>query len=148
MWIGDVGQATWDEVDHAVNTASGAGRGINWGWRIVEGTHCYPPSTSCNPAGTTRPATEYEHLDGRCAVMGGYVYRGTAIPALVGSYVFGDFCTGEIMSIPASASASAPATPTVLLDTTLLITSFGENQSGELYVVDRQGGTLSAIVAG
>jgi len=146
MWIGDVGQATWEEIDRAVKTSSGAGKGINWGWRVLEGTHCYKPATGCNTTGMTMPVTEYQHLNGRCAVIGGYVYRGTAIPALVGQYVFGDFCTGEIMSIPANAAAGV--TPTVLLDSALTISSFGENQSGELYVVDRGGGKLYAIVAG
>src|SRR6185369_17485044 len=66
MWIGDVGQATWEEIDRAVKTSSGAGKGINWGWRVLEGTHCYKPATGCNTTGMTMPVTEYQHLNGRC----------------------------------------------------------------------------------
>jgi hypothetical protein len=77
-------------------------------------------------------------------VTGGYVYRGTQIPALVGGYVFGDYCSGEIWVI--SAGAASPATKTRLLDTSLTISSFGENAAGELYVLDRDGGRLYAIV--
>jgi glucose/arabinose dehydrogenase len=143
LWIGDVGQGDWEEVDHAPRTSSGAGRGVNWGWDELEGTHCYPPSvSSCNTAGKTMPVLEYDHGGGRCAVTGGYVYRGSAIPALVGGYVFGDYCSGEIWVV--AANASAPATKTLLLDTSLLISSFGENASGELLVTDL-GGRLYRI---
>jgi glucose/arabinose dehydrogenase len=143
LWIGDVGQGDWEEVDHARRTSSGAGRGVNWGWDVLEGTHCYPPSVStCNTAGKTMPLLEYDHGGGRCAVTGGYVYRGSAIPALVGGYVFGDYCSGEIWVV--AANAAAPATKTLLLDTNLLISSFGENASGELLVTDL-GGRLYRI---
>jgi glucose/arabinose dehydrogenase len=143
LWIGDVGQGAWEEIDHAPQTGSGAGRGVNWGWDVLEGTHCYPPSVStCNTSGKTMPLLEYDHGGGRCAVTGGYVYRGTAIPLLVGGYVFGDYCSGEIWVV--AANASAPATKTLLLDTNLLISSFGENASGELLVTDL-GGRLYRI---
>ncbi len=145
LWIGDVGEVDWEEIDRATSTASGAGRGINWGWRRLEGTHCYNPSSGCNTSGKTMPINEYGHGSGRCSVTGGYVYRGSAIPALVGGYVFGDFCTGEIWVI--DSSASSPATKTLLLDTSHSISSFGENASGELYVVDRTG-RVYAIVQG
>jgi glucose/arabinose dehydrogenase len=146
MWIGDVGQQYWEEVDRAVKTSTGAGRGINWGWRQLEGTHCYKPATGCITTGKTMPLLEYEHLEGRCSVIGGYVYRGVNIPSLVGQYVFGDFCTGEIWSVPSG--ATAPATMTLLKNTSLTISSFGENASGELYVLDRGGGKMYAIVQG
>jgi glucose/arabinose dehydrogenase len=143
LWIGDVGQGAWEEIDRATRTGSGAGRGVNWGWDVLEGRHCYPPSVStCNTSGKTMPLVEYDHGGGRCAVTGGYVYRGSAIPALVGGYVFGDYCSGEIWVV--AANAAAPATKTLLLDTNLLISSFGENASGELLVTDL-GGRLYRI---
>ncbi len=116
----------------------------SYGWHVIEGFHCYKPAIGCVTTGFTPPIVEYEHLNGRCAVIGGYVYRGTAISALVGRYVYGDFCTGEIWTI--SSTATSPATPVLQLDSSLTISSFGENQAGELYVTDRGGGKLYAIV--
>jgi glucose/arabinose dehydrogenase len=137
LWIGDVGQGQREEVDHAVPTSSGAGRGVNWGWRVLEGTHCYSPPSGCSTSGKTMPLLEYDHGNGRCAVTGGYVYRGSAIPLLRGGYVFGDYCSGEIWVV--SAYASAPASKVRLLDTSLLISSFGQIGGGELVVTDLNG---------
>ena len=145
LWIGDVGQNRWEEIDRAIKTSSGPGRGINWGWRVLEGRHCYAPSSGCSTWNKTMPVTEYFHQDGRCSVTGGYVYRGSAIPVLVGGYLFADFCSGEIWVV--SATASSPATPTLLLDTNHQISSFGESATGELYVVTH-GGTIYQIVQG
>jgi glucose/arabinose dehydrogenase len=146
LWIGDVGQNRYEEVDRAVRTSSGAGRGVNWGWRVMEGFHCYQPSSGCNTTGKKRPLLEYSHAtNGRCAITGGYVYRGSAVPALVGGYVYGDYCSGEIFVV--SATASSPAAVTRLLDTNLMISSFGETAGGELLVTDLNGG-LYRIVAG
>ena len=147
LWIGDVGQRKWEEIDRAADTASGPGRGINWGWDVLEGTHCHQPTSGCNRAGKTDPVTEYEHTDanGRCSVTGGYVYRGSAIPALQGQYVFGDYCTGEIFMI--SANASPGVNPSLLLNTPHNISSFGERPNGELFVIDH-GGTVYQIVPG
>src|SRR6185503_3568197 len=107
LWIGDVGQNEWEEVDRAPMTASGPGRGVNWGWNRLEGTHCYPPGSSCSTSGKKMPLAQYSHGTGRCAVTGGYVYRGSDIPALVGWYVYGDYCSGEIWVVAANATASA-----------------------------------------
>ncbi len=140
LWIGDVGQSRYEEVDRAVRTSSGAGRGVNWGWRVMEGFHCYRPATGCNTSGKKRPLLNYSHAsNGRCAVTGGYVYRGTRIPALRGWYVFGDYCSGEIFTVPANAS---PKPSKVILrgaGSGRLISSFGESAGGELYVVDLRG---------
>jgi glucose/arabinose dehydrogenase len=145
LWIGDVGQARYEEVDRAIKTVNGPGRGINWGWRVMEGSHCYSPSTGCNTSGKTLPLLDYDHSSGRCAVTGGYVYRGSAIPALVGAYLFGDFCSGEIWAV--DAGAARPAAKTLKLATGFPISSFGEGASGELYVVDYSGRILQ-VVAG
>ena len=147
LWIGDVGQRKWEEIDRAVDTASGPGRGFNWGWDVLEGTHCHRPTTGCNTSGKKMPVTEYEHTEAnnRCSVTGGYVYRGSAIPALIGGYVFADYCTGEIFVI--SAGASNGVNPTLLLNTSANISSFGERGNGELFVVDH-GGRIYSIVQG
>jgi glucose/arabinose dehydrogenase len=145
LWIGDVGQNRWEEIDRAIRTSSGPGKGINWGWRVLEGRHCYSPSTGCSTWNKTMPIVEYFHENGRCSVTGGYVYRGTAIPALVGGYLFADFCSGEIWVT--TASASSPAGKTLLLDTNHQISSFGESATGELYLV-AHGGTVYQIVQG
>jgi glucose/arabinose dehydrogenase len=146
LWIGDVGQASWEEIDRAVRTSSGAGRGVNWGWRVLEGFHCYNPSTGCSTTGKTKPVLEYDHGGGRCSVTGGYVYRGTYVPALVGGYVFADYCSGEIFVI--NATAASPATRTLLVDTPFTISSFGENAAGDLYVLDLGGGRMYGVVQG
>jgi glucose/arabinose dehydrogenase len=145
LWIGDVGQDTWEEVDRASKTSSGAGRGYNWGWRVMEGRSCYNPPSGCNTSGKVLPPAVYAHLNGRCAVTGGYAYRGSAIPSLYGLYVYGDYCSGEILETPATSTARAPQY--ILLDTSLNISSFGEDASNELYVCDLNG-SVYRIVAG
>lgn len=145
LWIGDVGQDSYEEIDRAVNSGSGPGKGVNWGWRVMEGSHCYNPPTGCNTSGKAYPLLDYGHASGRCSVTGGYVYRGSAIPALVGGYVFGDFCSGEIWAV--DSGASRPASKTLLLSTGFPISSFGVDNAGELYVVDYDG-AIYRIVAG
>jgi glucose/arabinose dehydrogenase len=138
LWIGDVGQAEWEEVDRAVHTDTGSGRGYNWGWRVMEGKHCYSPSRGCNTSGKKLPLLEYSHAsNGRCAVTGGYVYRGSQIPSLVGYYVYGDFCSGEIWAVKANDSTSRVTL--VGPGSGRLISSFGEGATGELFVVDLNG---------
>jgi glucose/arabinose dehydrogenase len=140
LWIGDVGQDRYEEIDRAVRTSTGAGRGFNWGWHVMEGFHCYSPATGCGTAGLQRPLLEYSHsTNGRCAVTGGYVYRGARIPSLAGWYVFGDYCSGEVLAVPSTASSN-PA-PVTLFGTGSgrLVSSFGQDWAGELYVVDLRG---------
>ncbi len=132
LYVGDVGQGRVEEID----TVSPGG---NYGWRIMEGNLCYDPATGCNQKGLTLPIATYNHTGGRCSITGGYVYRGSAIPALVGTYVYADYCTGEIFGRREGAS-------TVLLDTSRAIASFGEDQAGELFVVGL-GGTIDRIAA-
>ena len=140
LWIGDVGQNRYEEIDRSrvSSLSTSRGRGVNYGWRVMEGRHCYRPSSGCNRTGKILPVVEYSHAEG-CSVTGGYVYRGAAVPALAARYVFGDFCSGKIWTIPRA--AASPATKTLLLSTSLNISSFGEDERGELYVLDI-GGTL------
>lgn len=133
LYIADVGQDLIEEVHvHRANTASGE----NYGWRLMEGTSCFNPATGCNDGSLTLPAFEYTHTNGRCSITGGYVYRGIAIPALQGKYLYGDFCTGEIFS---AEQIDQQWQQTVLLDTDFDISSFGQDQNGELFVADLSG---------
>lgn len=132
LWAGDVGQNAWEEVDIIH-------KGKNYGWRLLEGRHCYNPSSNCELAPSlVSPVTEYRHEQGRCSVTGGYVYRGKRIPALAGTYVFGDFCSGEIWGYRDGGTS-------LLTDTDLQISSFGEDSDGELYVVGYQGRIMKIV---
>jgi glucose/arabinose dehydrogenase len=145
FWIGDVGASAWEEVD--VVRASGAGQvgagGLNLGWDVMEGAHCSESSTTCPPPGMTLPITEYGHDQG-CTVVGGYVYRGAAQPALHGVYLFDDACTGTVFAI--DATTSAPVKPTIVGTFDTSSVSFGEDQAGELYVANLNG-AISKVVA-
>jgi len=133
LYIGDVGQDSWEEVD--VEPASQGG--LNYGWRIVEGAHCYNPDP-CNSAGLVLPVLEYSHADG-CSVIGGFVYRGTRFPALAGQYFFSDYCQGWLRSARYANGAVASRTlwsPDVNPGSVL---SFGQDARGELYVLSGNG---------
>ncbi len=128
LWVGDVGASAREEVDRVV-------RGGNYGWRCFEGTQ--NTGLACgNPANPLPPVAEYDHTLG-AAVTGGYVYRGTAVPGLVGRYIFADFVSGRVWDIPNDTQPTM--TMTGGLDTGLLISSFGEGNDGELYVVNIRG---------
>ena len=132
LYAGDVGQNAWEEID--IITLGG-----NYGWRVMEGNHCNPFFNGgvCTPIGIA-PITEYGHSGGRCSVTGGYVYRGPIETLPVGAYTFGDYCTGEIFLFDGG-------TTTVPLDTGLNISSFGEDEAGEIYVIGH-GGQVYRIV--
>jgi glucose/arabinose dehydrogenase len=138
LWIGDVGQDRWEEVDRALASSDrNAGRGLNFGWKVMEASHCYSPSSGCSRTGKTLPLTEYGHTGGRCSVTGGFVYRGSVYPDLVGAYLFADYCSGEIWYV--SRGAERGTVPTLALDSGALITSFGQDEAGELYIADGNG---------
>jgi len=136
FFIGDVGQGNWEEVDILA-------KGGNFGWNIMEGNHCYPPGSSCGTAGLIPPISEYDHSQG-IAIIGGYVYRGKAIPALQGMYVFGDYGSGQIWTL----KENPPGTwnRATLLNAGFNISAFGRATNNELYVLDL-GGTLYKLVA-
>jgi glucose/arabinose dehydrogenase len=145
LWIGDVGQDKWEEVDRST-AASGGGRGVNYGWDVMEGRHCFEPSSGCSTSGKTLPLTEYAHSvtgTDNCSVTGGYVYRGNRYTLLRGGYFYGDFCSGRIWVL--SATASAPATGRELPILVPGLSSFGESEGGELYLVDHDG-TIRQLV--
>jgi glucose/arabinose dehydrogenase len=148
LWIGDVGQGSWEEVDRAVRNSAGPGRGVNWGWRVMEGNHCYNPSSGCNTSGKRRPILEYGHGgSGRCAITGGYVYRGSAIPSLVGWYVYGDYCTGEVWAVPSTATNNAGQVTLVGTGSGRSVSGFGQGDAGELYLCDLNGTVYKFVPA-
>jgi glucose/arabinose dehydrogenase len=128
LWIGDVGQNAYEEIDRV---AAGRAGGLNFGWPIAEGLHCYPGGAQCDTSPYEQPVAEYGR-DGGCSVTGGYVYRGSAYPTLQGLYFFGDFCTGKVWSLDAQDDGTWRMTPQ--LQDAIQISSFGEDEAGELYV--------------
>lgn len=140
VFIGDVGQGKWEEVDVL---PAGEG-GWNYGWSIMEGPECLWEVASCDTEGLTLPVVAYTHADvGGCSIIGGYVYRGTAYPALTGAYLYGDYCAGTMWALPAAdavASGSAIGEEVGALDG--MLSSFGQDEAGELYVVDLNGRVL------
>ncbi len=141
MWIADVGQNLWEEVN--VQPAGSRG-GENYGWPIMEGTHCFQAST-CDREGLTLPVAEYSH-DLGCSITGGYVYRGAAQPALQGVYFYGDYCSGRIWGVAPTADGAWQAAE--LLESDAQISSFGETEDGELVVVDYAGNLFRLVHTG
>lgn len=142
LWIGDVGQGDWEEVSVL---PAGTG-GANLGWNIMEGDVCYGAS-DCDTEGLTRPVAVISHNDGACSVIGGYVYRGSAIPELAGAYVTTDLCIGTLWVLDAAAAVAEGTADLVGVGQgSAQMVSFGEGDDGELFVVD-QGGSVLRLVA-
>jgi glucose/arabinose dehydrogenase len=139
LYIADVGQNTWEWV--FVQPAAGAG-GENYGWPIVEGGECV--EEGCDTAGLTLPVHVYPREQG-CAIIGGAVYRGERLPALQGLYLFGDLCSGRVWTLARDASGAWSATEALRLDAS--ISSFGEDEAGELYLTDIAGGVVYRFTA-
>ncbi|NOT32877.1 MAG: glucose dehydrogenase [Candidatus Eisenbacteria bacterium] len=136
LYIGDVGQGDWEEID--VSTAAGGGgRGVNYGWDVVEGTHCFEPASGCVTTSLRMPAIEYSHTDGNC-VIGGYVYRGARVPALQGLYFYSDTGGRFLRSFRWNGtSATQSAQWTVSFSGSPY--SFGEDADGDLYLLTSAG---------
>lgn len=137
LYIGDVGQGQYEEVD-VVAAADGGGQ--NFGWDDMEGNHCYEDS-DCNDNDSIRPVLEYNHGGNRCAVTGGYVYRGTAIPAIVGHYFYADYCSGSLRSFRRTGTGQITDKQT-WSGISGAVTSFGEDGRGELYITTQSGRLL------
>ncbi len=141
LFIADVGQNAYEEID--VQPAGLGGQ--NWGWPIMEGFHCYPENRRCDTTGLAQPVAEYGRSQG-CSITGGFVYRGSATPAAQGAYIYGDFCSGRIWALHVGDDGSWRQTQ--LLESQLEISSFGEDESGELYVVGLEPGAIYRLVFG
>src|SRR6267142_2069844 len=137
LYIADVGQNLFEEIDVVDATAAATLAGLNYGWSIMEGTHCFGAST-CNMTGLTLPVIDYGH-NPACAIIGGYVYRGGAIPALQGKYLFSDLCDGLVRTLTGATVATAPM---VNVGTPL---SFGQDGSGEVYVLTGENRVLKFV---
>lgn len=160
LYMGDVGQNQWEEIDYHQNNTPG---GLNFGWNILEGNHCYGDNNiNCNSEDTVLPIFEYpndanyaktivgwdqQDMHG-CSVTGGYVYRGKNIPELYGRYIFGDYCTGKVWSFIKGEEAISLIDHTKELLNSMnksefYLSSFGEDENGELYLIDYSGDVYS-----
>jgi glucose/arabinose dehydrogenase len=129
LYIGDVGQALWEEINYQPAHSAG---GENYGWRIMEGSHCYNP-LDCDPTGLVLPVAEYSHTEGDCSVTGGFVYRGEMYPRMAGVYFSADYCTGNVWGL----RRQGEEWEYQLLTQTPFsgrVTSFGEDEAGALFV--------------
>jgi glucose/arabinose dehydrogenase len=135
LWLGDVGASTHEEVNIVT-------RGGNYGWNRVEGPDCYQPRSGCDRTGITPPFASYTHANG-CSITGGVVYRGAAVPALVGSYLYADFCSGRVWAVSVSGGA-----PSQVLgpNSERRVASFGTDAAGEVYLLIH-GGAVQRIAA-
>ncbi|HEY0670644.1 MAG TPA: PQQ-dependent sugar dehydrogenase [Longimicrobiales bacterium] len=138
LYVADVGQNAWEEINAVPATQSG----INYGWRIMEGRHCYNTQT-CSQTGLQLPVHEYDHSEG-CSVTGGFVYRGSAIPGMVGHYFYSDFCEGLLRSFRLS-NGTATDHRTWSVGPLGQVMSFGQDAAGELYILSGNG-TVRRIV--
>ncbi len=130
LWGADVGQNSYEEIDIIHS-------GLNYGWNTMEANHCFPTGSNCNPEGFEPPIWEYElYVDGVCSITGGFVYRGFYMPSLYGKYIYGDWCTGDIWALTYSEDSNHLNEH--LLTTDINITSFGVDQSNELYFMGNE----------
>lgn len=140
LFIADVGQGAWEEVD--VQPAESTG-GENYGWRLTEGNHCYAPSTGCPTAGITFPVAEHSHAGGNCSVTGGFAYRGRDFEGLTGIYFYGDYCSGRIWGLRRTDTGWDDIE---LAKPGFAISTFGEDEAGEIYVADHGGGVIHHLI--
>ncbi len=140
VYVADVGQDAWEEV----NAVAAGEAAVNYGWNVMEGRHCFGSAT-CGRTGLTLPVLEYDHSQG-CSIIGGYVYRGAAIPAIRGHYFYSDFCTGFLRSFRFTGGA---VTDEREWDVGPLgrVLSFGEDAAGELYILSGNGNVYRLVEA-
>mgnify|MGYP001000201984 CR=1 FL=1 len=141
LWIADVGQDLFEEIDYVPAALVGAG-GLNFGWPIMEGAHCRGDQ-ACNTDGLQLPVWEYGHAGNGCSITGGGVYRGQAYSRLQGVYIYGDFCSGNIWALWRGTDGTAHNA--LVLPNAAAMSSFGEDEAGELYIADF-GGSVHRLV--
>lgn len=142
LYIADVGQNQFEEIDVSP-AAAGGGKGENYGWNVLEGAHCFLEG-GCDQTGLTLPVLEYNHTQG-CSITGGYVYRGSAIPAIQGHYFYADLCHGWVRSFRYADGVATEETSWPTLSAGGSIVSFGEDAAGELYILEA-GGRVSRVI--
>ena len=142
LYIADVGQDTWEEVDVGA-AISGGGRATNYGWNNMEGFHCYPPdpNDACNRSGFTAPVAAYAHANGACSITGGYVYRSSKVSLLQGYYLFADYCAGFVRAFKylGGSNISAPLNLTTAISPGYEVSSFGQDARGDVYIMTLSG---------
>ena len=135
LWVGDVGQANREEIDRVTV-------GNNFGWNVMEGTACFPPGSLCSSADLSLPVADYGRSEGN-SVTGGYVYRGSRLPALIGAYIYGDFGSGNIWQL--APDGQGGYVNSLLLRSGLNIAAFGQSRDGEIYVVSYGDGRIYSL---
>ena len=130
LWCGDVGQNLWEEIDLIES-------GKNYGWNIMEGFHCYSPANGCSTSGLTMPIWEYDHSNGRCSIIGGYVYHGTEMPELDGKYIFGDYCSKTIWALTFNPGVDTSVEELTTAGSSIF--SLGIDSNNKLYVCTSDG---------
>lgn len=139
LYIADVGQNMYEEIDFQ---PAGNQGGQNYGWRIMEGMHCYNAAT-CNMSGLTLPVFEYSHAPGDCSVTGGFVYRAPQFPRMRGIYFYGDYCTGKIWGLQRNGGTWENM---LLYDAPFNITTFGEDEAGNMYLANATNGAIGMLI--
>jgi len=139
LYIADVGQARIEEI----NVVAATSAGLNYGWNTLEGSLCYPIDP-CSKAGFTLPVAEYDHSQG-CSIIGGYVYRGSALPELAGRYLYSDYCSGWVRSLRVTGGLATEETEWIASIGTNVAISFGADASGELYLLAADGRVLKLV---
>jgi glucose/arabinose dehydrogenase len=140
LYVADVGQNEIEEID----VESATEPGLNYGWNIMEGDHCYR-SSSCDREGLVMPKVTYNHSGGACSVTGGFVYRGRRIPSLVGNYFYSDYCAGWLKSFRMVNGAVTDRREWKTSETLGHVVSFGEDAYGELYILTEGGKVLKIV---
>ncbi len=135
-------RAQWEEIDFV---SADLTPGLNFGWKTMEGTHCYQPTKNCDTSALTMPVAEYSHAPGNCSVTGGYVYRGSQYTSIDGAYFFTDYCSGTIWAL--TRDVSGKWTQTEVAQGSTGYSSFGQDGNGELYICDLDNGTIYHLTA-
>jgi glucose/arabinose dehydrogenase len=140
LYIADVGQNSWEEINFQ---PAGSQGGENYGWNLMEASHCFQ-SPGCDQSGLTLPVVEYAlHVQGDCAVTGGYVYRGSSLPAWQGVYIYGDYCSGRVWGL--FQNQAGVWENGLLFETSARVTTFGQDEGGEIYLVDHSGSVYQLV---
>ena len=138
LWVGDVGQNSYEEINIIVS-------GGNYGWNVMEGFHCYKPKNDCIQSDLDLPVYEYETgKEGNCSVVGGLVYKGSKLPQLRNAYIFGDYCSGKIWALKYDSEGEIMVD--LIIDSTIDISSFGEGEDGELYILGLEGNIYNFVL--
>ena len=138
LWVGDVGQNSYEEINIIVS-------GGNYGWNIMEGFHCYNPKNDCAQSDLELPVFEYETgKEGNCSIVGGPVYNGSKFTRLTNAYIFGDYCSGKIWALKYDSEGEILVD--LIIDSNIYISSFGEGEDGELYILGLEGNIYKFVL--